>query len=190
MSVNGELERRTVGEVRVDLSEDRKIRGYAIVFNSRSVDLGGFIEIINPDAVERTLRQALDVHAYWNHNSDKVLGRTPRTMLLKKDGRGLRVEIDTPRWAEREGILETIERGDVTGMSFGFRTVEDDWRMDDGVPLREVLDMVISEVSVVSKPAYPQTDVAVAQRSLQAFKSQQPGRSIDFARRQLKAKLA
>jgi Escherichia/Staphylococcus phage prohead protease len=190
MSVSSELERRTLGEVRVDLSEDRRIRGYAIVFNSRSVDLGGFIEIISPDAVNRTINQALDVHALWNHDTGKVLGRTPRTLTLRKDSRGLRVEIDSPKWAEREGILETIERGDVTGMSFAFRTIEDDWRHEDGFPIREVLDMVVSEVSVVAKPAYPQTDVAVAKRALEQFQAMQPGRSIDWLRKWHRTRLA
>jgi phage head maturation protease len=45
------LERRSFAECRAEASDNgKKIRGYAIVFNSMSVDLGGFREIIAPDA--------------------------------------------------------------------------------------------------------------------------------------------
>ena len=41
-----ELERRAFVECRVDAVDDRRLRGYAIVFNSRSQNLGGFTEVI------------------------------------------------------------------------------------------------------------------------------------------------
>lgn len=170
--MSADLERRFSGECRADLSEGRRITGYAIRFNSRSVDLGGFVEIIRPEAVKRSLRSP-DVHAYWNHNSDRVLGRTGAgTLQIRSDSKGLAVDIDPPRWAD--DILESIERGDVTGMSFGFRVPDggDEWEMDEdaGLVLRTVHDMVIREVSPVSKPAYPSTEVQVSQRSLDALR--------------------
>jgi uncharacterized protein len=183
------FERRFTGEVRVDLAEDRKIRGYAIVFNSLSVNLGGFREIITPQAVDRTLTEALDVRALWNHDSGEVLGRTRAgTLLLTKDRRGLRIEIDPPSWAKPK--LESIERGDVTGMSFGFRVLDDEWRHEDGMPLREVTDMTISEVSIVTFPAYASTDVSVAQRSLEAFQAQQAGTRIDWLQKVHRTRMA
>jgi HK97 family phage prohead protease len=169
--MSAELERRFLGECRADVDGgDRRIRGTAIVFNSRSVNLGGFHEVILPGAVDRTLTEAMDVHAFWNHDSGEVLGRTRAgTLQLRKGQRGLDVIIDPPSWADK--ILESIRRGDVTGMSFGFRVPEggDDWRMgDDGMPLREVHDMIVSEVSIVSKPAYQSTNVSA--RSLDALR--------------------
>jgi Phage head maturation protease len=59
-------------------------------------------------------------------------------------------------------------------MSFAFRML--DRRLDDGaggpedLPVQTVLDMRVSEVSLVTFPAYPQTDVEVARRSLQEFR--------------------
>jgi HK97 family phage prohead protease len=187
-SDNG-LERRMMGEVRVDLTDDRKIRGMAIVFNSRSVDLGGFTEIIAPDAVDRSL--GADVRALVDHDSSKIIGRTRAgTLLLRKTSRGLQVEIDPPNTSYARDILESVSRGDVTGMSFGFRVLSDDWRMDDGQPLREVTDMELSEVSVVTFPAYPATDVTVAQRSLQQFQATQMGKSVDFLRKVHRSRMA
>lgn len=162
--------------------DTRKIRGHAIVFDSKSVNLGGFREIIRPEAVDRTIREALDVRALVDHDSAKIIGRTRAgTLALRKESRGLFVEIDPPNTTTANDILESIRRGDVTGMSFSFRVLDDDWHMEDGEPVREVIDMTISEVSVVTFPAYQQTDVAVAKRSLERFQSS--GMSIDMARK-------
>jgi len=186
-----DLERRAVVELRAE--GDRRLRGYAIVFNRNSLDLGGFIERIRPEAVDRTLSEALDVRALVGHDSDKILGRTKSgTLRLSKDARGLRIEIDPdPDITYARDIMRAVARGDVTGMSFAFRTLEDDWRLEGDTPMREVLDMRISEVSIVSFPAYPDTDVSVAQRALRAFQAkQQRSTSIAWLRKVHRTRLA
>lgn len=189
MSGPGELERRTVPIALRASDDSRLIRGHAIVFDAKSVNLGGFREIIRPEAVDRTLREALDVRAYVDHDSSKILGRTRAgTLSLRKESRGLFVTIDPPNTTVANDILESIRRGDVTGMSFGFRVLDDEWRNEDGEPVRDVLDMTISEVSIVTNPAYPQTDVSVAQRSLERF--QASGLSIDLAQKLHQTRLA
>jgi hypothetical protein len=140
------------------------IVGHFIVFNSRSVDLGGFTEIIRPPAVDRSLADGHDIRALWSHDTSQSLGRTgPRTLQLRKDRTGLYGAIDTPRWAEH--YLETVERGDVTAASFGFRVLEDEWIFADDLILREVLDMELIEVSPVAFPAYPETSIRVERLS-------------------------
>jgi hypothetical protein len=177
MPVNGEIERRAGGTIRVDPSGDRKLTGHAIVFNRKSLDLGGFKEIILPEAVERTLSEALDVRALVDHEAGRILGRTRAgTLRLRSDGRGLAVEIHPPNTTNARDILESIDRGDVSGMSFSFRTLKDDWRMEDGEVIRDVSDMRMHEVSIVSFPAYPDTDVHVAQRALHSFMASQRGK--------------
>lgn len=170
--MSNEIERRFAGEIRMDPSGDRKLRGYAVVFNSLSLNLGGFKERIPPEAVNRTLRESLDVRALVDHDSSKIIGRTRAgTLRLRSDGHGLAVEIFPPQTTAARDIMESVDRGDVTGMSFAFRMLEDDWHIENGETVREVLDMTISEVSIVSFPAYPSTDVQVAQRSMQAFQA-------------------
>jgi HK97 family phage prohead protease len=175
------------GEVRASV-EGRKIRGLAIVFDSRSVDLGGFTEIIKPSAVDRTIREGLDVRALVNHLDEKVLGRTTAgTLALRKTRKGLEVEIDPDQEITyARDIMRSVERGDVTGMSFRFRTIEDDWHMEDGDPVREVMDMTVNEVSIVTFPAYPATDVQVAQRSLAQFREMAGGSRLEFLRKRLR----
>jgi Escherichia/Staphylococcus phage prohead protease len=186
-----DLERRMMGEVRVELDASRKIRGYAIVFNALSQDLGGFREIIKPEAVDRTLSEALDVRALVDHDTGKIIGRTRSgTLALRKDKKGLRVEIDPADTTAGRDILESVKRGDVSGMSFAFRTLTDDWHLEDGEPIRDVLDMTISEVSIVSFPAYTQTSVDVAQRSLAQFTETHRHSGIEWKRKVLRNALA
>lgn len=163
--------------------ETRKITGYAAVFNSMSEDLGGFREIVAPGAFSETLDA--DVRALWNHDANLVLGRTKSgTLALSEDDRGLRVEITPPESAG--WMLEAMDRGDVDQMSFGFFVDDDEWKMQDGEPLRTLRKVRLFDVSVVTYPAYPETEAAV--RSLDQFRA----RAIapDFTRAKARLRLA
>lgn len=158
--------------------------GHAVVFNEKSVDLGGFVEIIAPSAISRTLQERIDLRALWNHNTDFPLGRlSAGTLGVAKDSRGLAVKIIPTIGFDRE--MDAVDSGNVTGMSFGFRTLDDEWTMDGPMPLREVTDMRVSEVSIVTFPAYPQTDVHL-DRSLTSVRAL----SIDFALKLHQTRLA
>jgi len=157
-----EIERRSLGKAEVRAAEGgRTIVGYAAVFNELSEELWGFREIILPGAFDRALEEEHDVRALWNHNSDVVLGRTKSgTLKLAVDEKGLRVEINPPETQAAEDLLASIRRGDVDGMSFGFRTLTDNWRLQDGEQIRELVDLELLDVSPVAYPAYPQTQVS------------------------------
>jgi HK97 family phage prohead protease len=165
-------------------AEQTKIVGYAVVFDTRSRDLGGFVEVVRADAVH----DLGNVVALFNHDANAVLGRTPATLQLWKDSRGLAFTLDpAPTQAGRDA-LALVTRGDVTGASFGFRTKKDAWRNDANMMVRELLDIEIAEISLTAFPAYLETDVSVAQRSLSAFHvpPARPARSIAWLRREIK----
>jgi HK97 family phage prohead protease len=189
-----DVEVRTFAEVRVDLSTDRKIRGLAIVFNKPSVDLGGFVEIIEPEAIDRTFREGIDVRALVDHETAKVMGRlTAGTLMMKKTTKGLAIEIDPPDTSFSRDIMVSMDRGDVDGMSFAFRVMPEgvEWDDDTHPPTRTITDMRFSEVSIVTFPAYPQTDVQVAKRSLDAFRAEHRGaHSVDWWRKWHRTQLA
>jgi HK97 family phage prohead protease len=192
-SEQGGFERRMSGELRIGLEGDRKIRGTAVAFNSLSLDLGGFREIIKPEAVDRTLREGLDVRALVDHDSGKIIGRIKAgTLSLQRSRRGLEVVIDPPNTSYARDLIESVERGDISGMSFGFRVAPggEEWRQEDGEHVRYVTDMTISEVSVVGFPAYPATDVQVAMRSLQNFQQEQGGSRLEYLKKWHKTQLA
>lgn len=137
------------------------IRGYAAVFDQLSDDLGGFREKIRPGAFARSLEES-DVRALWNHDANYVLGRNrARTLHLDEDAHGLRVTIMPPdaQWAR--DLIASMERGDVDQMSFGFYTREEAWPEPR---TRELIDVELFDVSIVTYPAYPQTSAAVRMR--------------------------
>ncbi len=130
------------------------IRGYAAVFNSPA-----YGEVIRPGAFSKTLQETADIRAYWNHNADMVLGRTSNgTLELHEDERGLYTTI-RPNLATSWGrdAIASVARGDVRGMSFGFRVVKS--KQDDPQALFELLELALREVSPCSDPWYDATTV-------------------------------
>jgi len=184
------IERRTyaVPEFRVDQGDDMppKISGHAAVFDQLSEDLGGFRERIAAGAFANTLQNA-DVRALFNHDPNFVLGRNKAgTLRLKEDITGLAIEIDPPDTQVARDLMISMQRGDISQMSFGFRTKNDKWDKVDGKWVRTLLDVELFDVSPVTYPAYTQTDVAV--RSLnQAIAAEIPDNSyiIDIYKRKL-----
>lgn len=160
----------TRAESLIDAFDGRIIRGMPIVFNSLSSDLGGFKERIRPEAARRTFRENVDVVALVDHNLSKLLGRrSSGTLTIRNEAEGVTSRIDPPDTSYARDLVTLIERRDVQGMSFGFRVLEDEWHMEDGVPVREVIDMVFREITVTAFPAYEETDVSMAKRSLDQF---------------------
>lgn len=151
------------------------VTGYAAVFNELSLDLGGFRERIDRGAFAESLK-AHDQRAYWNHNSDIVLGRkSAKTLRLAEDEKGLKFELDLPDTSSGRDAAVLIERGDVRQMSFGFRVanpkVDEELTTEDGVVIRTVKKVTLLEVSPVASAAYPQTEVAL--RSIEAWRQEQ-----------------
>ncbi len=150
-------------ELRAD-GDSRKLTGHAAVFNKWSEDLGYFREKIDPAAFDKSLK-ADDVRALFNHDPNYVLGRNKAgTLELSTDNKGLKVEIDPPDTQWARDLAVSIGRGDISQMSFGFRTITDEWTHfnDSNKPSdRVLLEARLFDVSPVTYPAYPQTDVKV-----------------------------
>lgn len=156
-----------IGELRTS-DEDRKISGYAAVFEKLSENLGFNVrEKIKKGAFANSVSGG-DVRAFWSHDTAQVLGRTRNGSLkLFEDDHGLGFELNLPDTQLGRDAFTVIKRGDVTGMSFGFEVKADQWeRGKDGAPhIRTLLDVELFEVSPTAFPAYPQTNVGV--RSLE-----------------------
>lgn len=160
------LETRVSAEFRMELS-GQKIVGYAAKFApNRSQDLGGFIEQIDPKAFTRSLKANADVRALIDHNPSLILGRTlSGTLQLSTDSTGLLVEITPPDTSYSRDLMVSLERGDVTQMSFAFITKQDSWNKEDSLNIRTLLDVDLHDVSAVTYPAYLNTEIGL--RSLQ-----------------------
>lgn len=142
----------------------RTIEGHAAIFNEWSETLGGFFpykERVLPGAFKDSIEKD-DIRALFNHNPDYVLGRNKSgTLELKEDEKGLKVIIHPPDTQWARDLLVSIDRGDITQMSFGFIVESDRWGLEDGMDVRELHKVKLFDVSPVTYPAYPQTDVGV-----------------------------
>ncbi|WP_179086421.1 HK97 family phage prohead protease [Paenibacillus amylolyticus] len=147
-------------EIRKVEGEPTKIIGYAVRWDQLSHPIYGmFQERFKRGAFAASLINP-DVYAAWQHDAREILGRTPGTLLVAEDDIGLRYEITPPSWAEK--YVETIERGDVRGSSFIFRSTKEEWdETNEEMPIRSVIEAELYEVSPVTSPAYPQSTVGV-----------------------------
>jgi len=148
-------------ELRVqDDTGKKKIIGHAAMFNSLSEELWGFRERIMPGAFKRTLAEGADVRALINHNPSLILGRNKAgTLDLKEDERGLFCTIDPPDTTAGKDIIESINRRDIDGMSIGFLSVDEKWIKEGGANVRELMDVDLVDISIVTYPAYTATKV-------------------------------
>ena len=153
-------------DIKIEFSE-RIVSGYAIRFMEESVDLGGFIERIHPEAISIDQIRNSDIFALFNHEDGMVLGRTGAGTLkldLREDG--LYYEISVPNTVAGNELLEHITRGEMYGTSFAFSLPSDGsgeiWsKCEDGNIYRDITNIeFIFEISPVFTPAYPTTTVS------------------------------
>ena len=179
-----EIERRlTVSDTSIEYREvgngEKRpvIVGYAAVFNSESRNLGGFVEVIHPNAFDEVLATNPDVIGVYNHSKDKLLARSANgTLKLKPDSYGLRYEMGPlPKTPTAEEVVELVSGGYVTGSSFAFAIKNtaaergDRWGMTSGgVRRREVRSIgKLEDVGPVVRPAFEAASVVVSRRAIE-----------------------
>jgi len=153
-----------------------RFTGYAAVFNSRTA-IGnplrwGFYEEIAPGAFTKTLSEG-DARMLIDHDSYYVVSRVSAgSLLLAEDARGLAVDsaLDTGL-SYVSDLKANVRNKNITGMSFGFYVIKDDWTLEqvetsDGqtadVEVRRILEARLIEVSAVTFPAYEETEAELA----------------------------
>lgn len=150
--------------------------GHAAVFNTVTEIGTWYREKIKPGAFAESIARD-DVRALFNHDPNYVLGRNKAgTLRLAEDETGLAVSIDLPDTTFARDLAVTIARGDVTQMSFGFEAEVEEIEHGDDMPLRTLVQVRLWDVSPVTYPAYPQTDVGL--RSVEAWKKSQEARRL------------
>ncbi len=173
MAFKPQAEFRACAEVELRAEGDSvSIGGYAAVFNSLSEDLGGFREVIRRGAFTHTIAQGADVRLLINHEGMPLARTKSGTLRLAEDNRGLRIDATLdPKDPDVQRLIPKMQRGDISQMSFGFRTLKDAWRIEGADQIRELHSVDLFDVSAVTYPAYQSTEVAL--RSLEAARQQQ-----------------
>lgn len=172
-----DVEIRSVSEIRADV-ETGIIKGYAIVFNSESVDLGGFTEVIKKEAASKEFILSQDIVMLYNHNEDHgILARyrpnVKSSLKVDVDDYGVYFEFKAKK--KDMGIVEDIAIGDLTACSFAFRIAPDGEEFYEDVKTGKIIRYIkkfiaIRDMSIVAHPAYQATEVSL--RNFDKFKTE------------------
>lgn len=162
-SVGGHEVRTLPSEFEIrDETDGMTISGYAAVFNSDSEPLP-FIERIAPGAFQRSLKSRNEIKLLWNHDASEPMASVRGGSLrLWEDARGLAYEAKLVNTTRGRDVAELIRSKVVDAMSFGFSVIKDTW---DERGVRTLESVRLSEISVVSFPAYSATAGTVSVRS-------------------------
>lgn len=185
-----------------DEGDGRTLSGYAAVFGQDTeIDSweGTFTETIRKGAFRKTIRESKPVMQF-DHGHHPLIGSIPIGAIedLREDDDGLYVQARLSENWLIEPVREAIANETVTGMSFRFEVVRDEWRdkagkvvkpeelMDllwypgDRGPLRrELIELKCRELGPVVFPAYAGTSVSVRAQGV----AEELTRSGDTARR-------
>ena len=149
--------------------------GHAAVFNDRTA-IGnpltwGFYEEVAEGAFTKTIAEG-DARFLVDHDTRMVVSRVSAGSLrLAQDRNGLAVDADLDsELSYVRDLVVNLRNRNITGMSFGFRVVKDDWETvtvetKDGdsaeAELRIIREVQLYEVSAVTFPAYEGTDAGL-----------------------------
>ena len=155
------MERRKFKTDGICRDSSKSLTGYAAKFY-KETELSKFCEMIVPGAFRETIKKD-DIKALLNHDKNYVLGRNKSgTLTLAEDGIGLKVAIILPDTQDGRDLAVSIERGDINQMSFAFKVRDEEWIKRTGQKdLRKLRKVQLFDVSVVTFPAYENTDISV-----------------------------
>ena len=177
------------GELRAfkDDTEQMIIEGYCAKYNVLSNILSEkgirFVEVIEPGTFKDHLND--DVYFTFNHSRDRVMAHTRNgSLTLSEDEIGLKFRAILNNTTDSKDLYERVLRGDLVENSFGYREnlkkqILD--RTSGGVPIKRISGIEsLFDVSVVTRPAYPQTEVYV--RELDEEETEEPVKTYSSAK--------
>lgn len=154
-----------VEEIVEEEIEERIIEGYAIIFNELSEDLGGFREMIMPEAVNEELINKSDIFYLYNHNDNSTpLARSNHgvgSLELTIDSKGLKYRFN----CINSEFYELVKRGDLDKSSFAFSLPKDGsgevWEKNSEYNyIRKIVKIEqLFDCSAVLVPAYSATEL-------------------------------
>lgn len=127
--------------------------------------LGEYTEIIRAGAFKRTLDHGADVRLLINHEGIPLARTKSGTLTLAEDQVGLltRADLD-PASPTVASLKSAMDRGDADQMSFMFRVLRQEWSPD--FSQRDILEVQLFDVSVVTFPANDGTTVSLRSASI------------------------
>lgn len=163
-----------IAELRAKADGDSKrLVGYASIFDSPT-EMWDFSEVIRAGTFLRAIKERQDTKALKNHDNNLILGRVKNnTLFLLEDNKGLYMESIPPDTQIGRDVIIEVENGYIDQMSFAFVVPEggDRWTTtEDGKLLREILDVDLYDVSIVTYPQYVDTSAGVRNNEFRTAK--------------------
>ena len=155
-------------EVRENDDGSDTVAGYAAVFDEVANIAGLFDEVIRSGAFSKAIERGDDVVFLVDHGGLPLARSKSKTLKLYEDKKGLRMEtsLDAADPDVRR-IIPKMRRGDLSKMSFAFSMDGgvQRWASSGDVELREIVEVGgLSDVSIVTTPAYEGTSIALRSR--------------------------
>lgn len=156
---------KEIRKAEIQSASGRTVSGYAVRFETESVNMG-FVEVIKRGAITEETIKTSDVFALLNHNENTVLARSNHgvgSLTLTVDNDGVYYEFEAPNTANGDELLEHIKRGEISQSSFAFTVSNEDgaetWtKRSDGVIVRQINKIArLYDISPVYQPAYEST---------------------------------
>ena len=152
-----------------DAETEYRVEGYATTFEDpyplftwEGVD---YFEKIDRNAIdENTVMD--DVIFQYDHQGMVYARMHNNTLQVSSDDHGLKVVADLSKTADARNMYENIMSGNVYQMSWAFTVDKDDFDKDTHTrTIRHIKKMY--DVSAVSIPANPSTEISIAQQRIQ-----------------------
>jgi uncharacterized protein len=145
--------------------------GYAAVWDAPTlIDSweGRFREQIRRGAFRKSLSLRTPV-LQFDHGQHPLIGSIPIGMIreAREDEQGVYVSARLHSGEFFAPVREAIASGSINGMSFRFEVQRDAWDhdTDDGIPMRELIELRVPELGPVVFPAYAETTASVRARA-------------------------
>lgn len=139
------------------------VEGYAAVFDTPTNIADVFTEVIARGAFRNALQRGDDTEFLINHGGLPLARSTAGNLSMKEDNKGLfiRAELD-PSDPDVQRIVPKMRNRMLDQMSFAFQATGQEWSTPaDGQDIRTVTDVMLYDVSIVNRGAYPQTSIAL-----------------------------
>lgn len=174
---------RTYGEVAevrtLESGGTNIVSGYALKFDTLSHDFGYGDDHVYETLDKRCLDEAdmSNTVALINHDANLLLGRTGFNLELRVDNIGLYFEVSPTDTSYAKDLIANMRSGIIAKCSFAFvpdpKSIE--WtKREDGSYLRTIKKIKqLYDVSVVTYPAYEDTESVVSQRSFEDFQAEE-----------------
>ena len=185
----GQVERRHAQLGAVDVRDSGNpdvaftVAGHAAVYGRKSLDLGGFQEVIERGSFDDVLDSAPDVWLRWDHDTRLSMARTRSsvyTLELRDDPKGLRFYSKVAPTSFAADLRILMDSGIIDQASFAFSDVDDTWTITEVKGIEVVTRSIhrigaLYDVTITAEGAYPQTDSSVV-RSLAVSFAMDTGR--------------